>query len=152
MSKARKSSIDGTRRILKAHIPFRADDFTHGKKTGINVREVTRRSDGFEEFGDVLHQADDFTPPHLRGRRYADRSPTPEEEEVDEDGEMSMDIDTSAYSFESTYDYPLITVSHDKLCCGEPECLLQQCTSTKCPVQCEPLRCCWVQVKSFFVH
>ncbi|KAL5532775.1 MIF2 [Sanghuangporus sanghuang] len=94
MSKARKSNIDGTHRPLKAHIPYRADDFTHGKKTGINVREVDRRSDGFEKFDDVLTQADAFTPPHLRGRRRANRSLSPpDEEEDDEDGEMDMEID-----------------------------------------------------------
>ncbi|EJD02264.1 uncharacterized protein FOMMEDRAFT_86864 [Fomitiporia mediterranea MF3/22] len=98
MSKPRKSSIDGARRTTKAHIPFRADDLTHGKKTGFNVREVDRRSDGFEKFDDVLNQADAFTPPHMRGRRrnYNRELTPPDEDEFDENGEMSMDIDDSA--------------------------------------------------------
>lgn len=100
MSKVRKSSVDGTRRLIKAHIPYRADDFTHGKKTGVNVREVDRRSDGFENFDDVLTQADAFTPPHRRGKRRNDHSLTPpdEDEEDDEDGEMDMEIDDSAFA------------------------------------------------------
>ena len=86
--------MGGTQRRLKAHIPFRADDQTMGKKTGMNVRVVDRHSDGFESFGEVLGQADDHTPIRVRGKRKSTRSPTPDdEEEIDEDGEMSMELD-----------------------------------------------------------
>lgn len=91
MSQSRKSSVDNARRP-KAHIPYRADDLTHGKKTGVNVRVVDRKSDGFESFGEVLTQADVVTPPHLRRRKKGNRSPSPVAE-FDENGEVSMDLD-----------------------------------------------------------
>ncbi|KAH8117000.1 Mif2/CENP-C like-domain-containing protein [Phellopilus nigrolimitatus] len=104
MSKARKSSIDSGRRALKAHIPYRADDLTHGKKTGVNVREVDRRSDGFESFGEVLTQADVVTPPHMRARRrtISRRSPSPMTE-YDENGEMSMELDDTNMDSPNVY-------------------------------------------------
>lgn len=95
MPMARKSSVDPTRRPLtKAHIPYRADDFTHGKKTGVTVREVDRRSDGFEPFGELLTQADGLTPPNAgtkRRRRSASMI-----REVDENVEVSMELDNCA--------------------------------------------------------
>ena len=95
MSQGRKSSISDVRRgALKAHVPYRADDLTQGKKTGISVKYVHRNSDGFESFGEVLDQADGVTPPHVRAKRKGRREPSPEE---DRDGEVSMEIDNCAY-------------------------------------------------------
>ncbi|THH12011.1 hypothetical protein EW145_g281 [Phellinidium pouzarii] len=102
MSKGRKSSVDNSRRTLKAHIPYRADDLTQGKKTGVNVREVDRRSDGFESFGEVLNQADVFTPPHVRARRRNHHSTSPVTE-YDENGEMSMELDDSNIDSPNVY-------------------------------------------------
>ncbi|KAI5116067.1 hypothetical protein M0805_005580 [Coniferiporia weirii] len=102
MSRPRKSSVDNARRPLKAHIPYRADDLTHGKKTGVNVREVDRRSDGFESFGEVLTQADVVTPPHMHARRRTRRSPSLVAE-YDEDGEMSMELDDSRMDSPNMY-------------------------------------------------
>lgn len=93
---ARKSSLGGARnRTQKAHIPYRGDNPEVGKKTGIAIQHVERKSDGFEPFADVLRQADGRTPPRpkirkktpARAERYAD-------EYDDEDGEMSMQIDS----------------------------------------------------------
>lgn len=93
MSQTRKSSVDNVRRgVPKAHIPYRADDLTHGKKTGINVKVVDRRSDGFESFGEVLGQADVVTPPNNRTKKGARRSTSPVAD-YDENGEMSMELD-----------------------------------------------------------
>ena len=92
MSQGRKSSVDNARRGPKAHIPYRADDLTQGKKTGVNVRVVDRTSDGFESFGEVLGQADVVTPPHVRTRGRGNRTPSPVAG-YDETGEMSMDVD-----------------------------------------------------------
>ncbi|KLO19245.1 hypothetical protein SCHPADRAFT_843935 [Schizopora paradoxa] len=93
MSQGRKSSISDVRRgALKAHVPYRADDLTQGKKTGISVKYVHRNSDGFESFGEVLDQADGVTPPHVRAKRKGRRDPSPEE---DRDGEVSMELDDS---------------------------------------------------------
>ena len=95
MSRPRQSSMGGTQRRMKAHIPFRADDQRVGKKTGMSVGVVDRHSDGFESFGEVLGQADEHTPVRVRGKRKSMRSPTPDDDEEteDEDGEMSMELD-----------------------------------------------------------
>lgn len=87
--------MGGTQRRLKAHIPFRADNTNVGKKTGMSVGMVSRHSDGFESFGEVLGQADEHTPVRVRGKRDGTRSPTPDDEEETEDeyGEMSMELD-----------------------------------------------------------
>lgn len=93
---ARKSSLGGGRnRTQKAHIPYRGDNPEVGKKTGIAIQHVERKSDGFEPFADVLRQADGRTPPRpkirkktpARAERYAD-------EYDEDDGEMSMQIDS----------------------------------------------------------
>ncbi|KAF8630435.1 hypothetical protein AX17_005412 [Amanita inopinata Kibby_2008] len=93
---ARKSSIGGARRgIQKAHIPYRGDNPAVGKKTGIAVRNVERKSDGFEPFEEVMLQADKRTPPPLVKSRRKKKSVVIEEEEYDENGEMSMELDNS---------------------------------------------------------
>ena len=99
MSKPRRSSVDLSRKPLKAHRPYRGDDFTQGKKTGLNVREVDRRSDGFESFGEVLGQADGFLPSEFR-TNIRKRFITPDEGEDtdDENGVMSMDIEESMFT------------------------------------------------------
>jgi centromere protein C len=93
---ARKSNVGGARREMqKAHIPYRGDNPAVGKKTGIAVRHVERKSDGFEPFEELLQQADKRTPPPLVRARRKKKSMVIEEEEVDENGEMSMDLDNS---------------------------------------------------------
>ncbi|TFK46651.1 hypothetical protein OE88DRAFT_1707180 [Heliocybe sulcata] len=94
---ARKSSLGLLRRAgPKAHVPFRADDFEHGKRTGLTVGYVDRRSDEFEAFEQVISQADKVTPPRVKanGRRKKALTPVADEEYYDEDenGEMSMSL------------------------------------------------------------
>lgn len=92
----RKSSIGNARRgIQKAHIPYRGDNPAVGKKTGIAVRNVERKSDGFEPFEEVMQQADKRTPPPLAKARKRKKSVAREEDRVDENGEMSMELDNS---------------------------------------------------------
>ena len=91
---ARKSSVGAARRgPLKAHIPYRGDNPEVGKKTGIAVQHVERKSDGFEPFEEIMQQADNRTPPKPKGRKK--KASAPIEEELDEDGEMSMELDDS---------------------------------------------------------
>ncbi|KAG6885872.1 hypothetical protein C0993_008391 [Termitomyces sp. T159_Od127] len=91
---ARKSSIGTARRGLqKAHIPYRGDNPEVGKKTGIAVRHVERKSDGFEPFDELIEQADKRTPPQLTVSKKRKQSIPVYEEEYDRDGEMSMDLD-----------------------------------------------------------
>lgn len=92
----RKSSIGNARRgIQKAHIPYRGDNPAVGKKTGIAVRNVERKSDGFEPFEEVMQQADKRTPPPLAKARKRKKPVVREEDHVDENGEMSMELDNS---------------------------------------------------------
>ncbi|KAF8213564.1 Mif2/CENP-C like-domain-containing protein [Mycena galopus ATCC 62051] len=77
----------------KPHIPYRGDDPLVGKKTGIKVPPVSRTSDGYEEFGDLLDQAQ--TPPRRKKKRVSDGEEEGEnDQEEDEDGEESMDVDS----------------------------------------------------------
>lgn len=99
---ARKSSI-GSRRPPQRYIPYRADDFQHGKKTGIAVAYVDHKSDEFEPFDKVMSQADARTPPRVQNARKK-RTPKPktpiiEQYEDDENGEMSMELEDSEYLF-----------------------------------------------------
>ena len=97
----RKSSIGTARRgIQKAHIPYRGDNPAVGKKTGIAVRNVERKSDGFEPFEEVMQQADKRTPPPLAKARKRKKSVVREEDHVDENGEMSMELDNSTHTYE----------------------------------------------------
>ena len=76
----------------KPHIPYRADDLETGKKTGIAVNYIDRKSDGFESFSEMMKQADGRTP--AKGKRKSVIQTTRvEEEEEDGGGEMSMDLD-----------------------------------------------------------
>ncbi|KAJ2930701.1 hypothetical protein H1R20_g6395, partial [Candolleomyces eurysporus] len=101
-SSARKSSVGTARRaIQKAHIPYRGDNPEVGKKTGIAVQHVQRKSDGFEPFEEVMQQADGRTPPRPKGRKkksvvYEDDDDEDEQysDEDDEYGEMSMQLDS----------------------------------------------------------
>ncbi|KZT09565.1 uncharacterized protein LAESUDRAFT_722528 [Laetiporus sulphureus 93-53] len=101
----RKSSI-GTRRGIQKYIPYRADDFEHGKKTGIAVAYVDHKSDEFEPFDKVIGQADQRTPPRVQNVRKK-RTPKPKtpvmQEEEDEDGEMSMELEESIPNSPSAY-------------------------------------------------
>jgi centromere protein C len=95
---ARKSSVGGVRRgPQKAHVPYRGDNPEVGKKTGIKVQQVERKSDGFEPFEELLQQADGRTPPRPKGRKksLAMMGRDDEDEDYDEeDGEMSMQLDS----------------------------------------------------------
>ncbi|KAJ8483094.1 hypothetical protein ONZ45_g14715 [Pleurotus djamor] len=89
----RKSSIGiSTRRASqqKGYIPYRGDNPEVGKKTGIAVRHVERKSDGFEPFEEVMRQADARTPPRPKSKKQKVQLPSIDD---DEDGEMSMELD-----------------------------------------------------------
>ncbi|KAG6887605.1 hypothetical protein C0995_014084 [Termitomyces sp. Mi166 len=97
---ARKSSIGTARRgPQKAHIPYRGDNPEVGKKTGIAVRHVERKSDGFEPFDELIEQADKRTPPRLKVSKKRKQSIPAPEDEYDEFGEISMDIDSPRQYF-----------------------------------------------------
>lgn len=81
----------------RPHVPFHADDLARGKKTGMSIRAIARNSDDFEPFDKVLTQADSRTPPLLKSRKRIRRDPSVHDEEIDEDGEMSMDVDDRKY-------------------------------------------------------
>jgi hypothetical protein len=98
-SRARSTSIGPTRRgPQKAHIPFRADDLEHGKKTGIEVAYVDHNSDEFEPFSEIMGQADGRTPVGAgkRGRKSGQRREQ-EDGDRDEEGEISMELDQSMF-------------------------------------------------------
>ncbi|KAG6809149.1 hypothetical protein H0H92_001399 [Tricholoma furcatifolium] len=103
MPSVRKSSIGAARRqTQKAHIPYRGDNPEVGKKTGVAVRHVERKSDGFEPFDELMEQADERTPPVLKVAKKKKHSlPTPQEDD-DEYGEMSMDIESPAKYFSNS--------------------------------------------------
>ncbi|KAI8989830.1 Mif2/CENP-C like-domain-containing protein [Trametes punicea] len=104
---ARKSSLGNLRRGPQKYIPYRADDFQHGKKTGIAVGYVDRLSDEFEPFEKVISQADNRTPfrPQVVRKRRGPKTPVvvQEPELDDEDGEMSMELDDSVPNSPSAY-------------------------------------------------
>ncbi|KAJ6626883.1 Mif2/CENP-C like-domain-containing protein [Mycena sp. CBHHK59/15] len=79
----------------KPHIPYRGDDPSVGKKTGIRVARVQPTADGFEPFQDILHQANDRTPPR-RKKKSIPRRVEDAEDDGDDDGEMSMDVDNAS--------------------------------------------------------
>ena len=92
---ARKSSVGAARRgPQKAHIPYRGDNPEVGKKTGIAVQHVERKSDGFEPFEEIMQQADKRTPPKPKGRKRKSSVPA-QDAQLDEDGEISMELDDS---------------------------------------------------------
>ncbi|KAG6887569.1 hypothetical protein C0992_011767 [Termitomyces sp. T32_za158] len=93
----RKSSIGTARRgPQKAHIPYRGDNPEVGKKTGIAVRHVERKSDGFEPFDELIEQADKRTPPQLNVAKKRKQSIAAPGVDSDGYGEMSMDIESPA--------------------------------------------------------
>lgn len=98
-SSVRKSSIGPTgnarRGPQKAHIPFRADDLETGKKTGLAVNYVDHKSDEFEPFSEVMGQADGRTPARKKRKSVIQTKTTRIQEEDDDDGEMSMELDDS---------------------------------------------------------
>ncbi|EPS94770.1 hypothetical protein FOMPIDRAFT_1169346 [Fomitopsis schrenkii] len=104
---ARKSSVGAARRAPHKYIPYRADDLQHGKKTGIVVEYVDHRSDEFEPFDKVMSQADQRTPPRVHARKRRTPKPktprTPAVQEVDEDGEKSMELEHSLPNSPSAY-------------------------------------------------
>ncbi|KAJ6519365.1 Mif2/CENP-C like-domain-containing protein [Mycena sanguinolenta] len=77
----------------KPHIPYRGDDPSVGKKTGLKVPRIPRTSDGYEPFNDVLSQAV-TPPPRLKKKRVSEVEDEDEEEDEDEFGEASMDVDS----------------------------------------------------------
>ncbi|KAJ7745502.1 Mif2/CENP-C like-domain-containing protein [Mycena olivaceomarginata] len=72
----RKSSIGGAR-LLKSHVPYRGDDPTVGRKTGISVAPVPRGSDGFEPFEELMGQIHDSGRPAEEGpiQNYSNTRP-----------------------------------------------------------------------------
>ncbi|KAI0362563.1 hypothetical protein OH77DRAFT_1507986 [Trametes cingulata] len=105
---ARKSSLGNLRRGPQKYIPYRADDFQHGKKTGIAVGYVDRMSDEFEPFDKVISQADNRTPfrPQVARKKRGPKTPVvvrEEPEEDDENGEMSMELEDSIPNSPSAY-------------------------------------------------
>ncbi|KAF5373880.1 hypothetical protein D9758_000637 [Tetrapyrgos nigripes] len=93
----RKSSIGNLRRgPPKAHIPYRGDNRDVGRKTGVKIQGVDPGSDGFEPFENVIGQVDNMTPYHVKNKKRGSLAPDeldPEEED-DDQGEMSMVIDS----------------------------------------------------------
>ena len=91
----RKSSLGTSRRGPQPYIPYRGDDFQHGKRTGMAVALVEHSSDDFEPFEEVLKQADAYTPPRpkiQKRRKQAPKTPVVQEPEYDDNGEKSMDL------------------------------------------------------------
>ncbi|KAF8077557.1 Mif2/CENP-C like-domain-containing protein [Lyophyllum atratum] len=111
-SATRKSSVGGARRgPQKAHIPYRGDNPEVGKKTGIAVQHVERKSDGFEPFEDVIQQADKRTPPKPKGRKRKQSVPVLDDE-LDEYGEMSMELDNSPLQYFANSRQPVTPISN----------------------------------------
>ncbi|KAJ7143199.1 Mif2/CENP-C like-domain-containing protein [Mycena crocata] len=95
---ARKSSVGAARRsIAKPHLPYRGDDPTVGKKTGLVVRPIPRGSDGFEPFDQLLEQNKPPSPKKRKKKSVPQQDE--EEEEEDVDGEMSMDVDSPIQNY-----------------------------------------------------
>ncbi|KAJ7579047.1 Mif2/CENP-C like-domain-containing protein [Mycena floridula] len=90
---ARKSSLGaaGRRVQQKAHIPYRGDNPEVGKKTGVAVNHVAPTSDGFENFEELIGTVDQNQP---QKRKKKQSLQLLEEDEYDEDGEQSMDVDS----------------------------------------------------------
>lgn len=89
----RKSSVGTARRgPIKAHLPYRGDQSEVGKKTGLTIPQVERQSDGFEPFEEVLRRMDGLAPPKPKRKKSIVPAVNPEYDE--EDGEMSMQLDS----------------------------------------------------------
>jgi centromere protein C len=84
-----KSSVGAARRgPLKAYLPYRGGQSEVGKKTGLIIPQVERKSDGFEPFEEVLRRMDAATP--LRPKRKKSIVPDVNPEYDEEDGEVLM--------------------------------------------------------------
>ncbi|KAJ7785816.1 Mif2/CENP-C like-domain-containing protein [Mycena metata] len=85
----------------KPHVPYRGDDFSVGKKTGIRVARVDRTADGYEKFDDLLSQANARTPPRRKKKSIprvsGEEDDDEQDDEDDEDGELSMDVDSPVH-------------------------------------------------------
>lgn len=92
-----RRSSHGGRRTGKAYVPYRGDQMAVGKRTGVTIREVQRQSDGFENFEEVMNQNDPRTPPIVKKKAKKTPVRKNEPEVPDDDGEMSMDLDDSAF-------------------------------------------------------
>ncbi|TDL24984.1 hypothetical protein BD410DRAFT_813828 [Rickenella mellea] len=104
MSQTRKSSVGAARRgTQRAHLPFREDDLAHGKRTGVSVNIIDHKSDDFEPFDKVLTQADGVIPPLLKGKNKGRKLSPAQHEDEDENGERSMEIDTSNQDTPNVY-------------------------------------------------
>lgn len=106
---ARKSSVGNVRRAPQKYVPYRADDFQHGKKTGIAVGYVDH-TDEFEPFEQVILQADQRTPFRPQGTRKKRGLKTPvvvqeQYDDDDENGMRSMELDDSAYPLRQSPTY-----------------------------------------------
>lgn len=89
----RKSSVGAARRgPIKAHLPYRGDQSEVGKKTGLPIPEVERHSDGFEPFEEVMKRVDGLAAPKPKRKKSIVPVVNPEYDE--EDGEMSMQLDS----------------------------------------------------------
>lgn len=98
----RKSSLGTSRRVPAKYIPYHADDYQRGKRTGLVVGYIEHNSDEFEPFEQVMNQADQRTPPRVQGVRKKRITKTPvvqqpEETTDDENGEMSMELEESEW-------------------------------------------------------
>lgn len=88
--------ISAQRSRQKPHIPYRGDNPEVGKKTGIAIRYVERKSGSFEPFDELMRQADMIAPPRRKigGKK---KSLGPPERLHDEDGEVSMEMEDSVF-------------------------------------------------------
>jgi len=86
-----KSRVCAARRgPIKAYLPYRGDQSEVGKKTGLTIPQVERKSDGFEPFEEVLRRLDGVAP--LTHKRKKSVVPVVNPEYDEEDGEMSMQL------------------------------------------------------------
>ncbi|KAF7289013.1 CENP-C-C domain-containing protein [Mycena chlorophos] len=98
--KAKQSSVGpGGRRtgIDKAHVPFRGNDPSVGRKTGIRIQEVARNSDGFEDFNGFLDQqyvgVEAPTQRKTKGKGKAKKGKDVDQEmDDDDDPDDAMDV------------------------------------------------------------
>lgn len=105
----RKSSVNNSRRGPQPYIPYRGDDFFHGKRTGVPIEPVEHGSDEFEPFDVLLKQATNVkapTPKVPKRKKRTPKTPVIVEPEYDEDGEMDMDIVNSKLRIYSSRSLP----------------------------------------------
>lgn len=89
----RKSSVGIARRgPIKPYLPYRGNAGEVGKRTGLTIPQVERKSDGFEPFEEVLRRMDDVMPLMPKRKKSIVPIVNPEYDEMD--GEMSMQLDS----------------------------------------------------------